>query len=228
MQADSEIRINKGDTAMKKILIILTVMLVGAYELQAQEYVMTVELNNGTKLSLNTNDVKEITFLEGKIVVSGSSLTDRIDSLAQVCSNNYYELSTAIKENHLFIFQERDILAERIKILENRIDSLINANGAIPSNSLIGTVWSYTNADNYLYDLTIISSTVAHFLVKKTTSGKTIENADYTYTYDEATHTGTATYLSGTTSGSGTATFAIDGDKMTFAFDGRNITLTKQ
>ena len=105
MQTDLEIRINKGD--MRKFLIVLTVLLFGAYELQAQEYIMTVELNNGTKLYLNTNDVKEITFLEGKVVVSGSSLTDRIDSLAQVCSNNHYELSTAIKDNHLLIFQER-------------------------------------------------------------------------------------------------------------------------
>ncbi len=96
------------------------------------------------------------------------------------------------------------------------------------SNSLVGTVWSYTNADKYLYELTVKSSTVAHLLVEKTTTGKKVENADYNYTYDEATHTGTATYLSGTTSGSGTATFTIDGNKMTFAFDGRNITLTKQ
>lgn len=119
-------------------------------------------------------------------------------------------------------------MIERIKTLENRIDSLINANGETPSNGLVGTVWSYTNADNYLYELTVKSSTVAHFLVMKTTTGKKIEDADYNYTYDETTHTGTATYLSGTTSGSGTATFTIDGNKMTFAFDGRNITLTKQ
>ena len=213
---------------MRKILIVFAVMLIGAYKLQAQEYVMTVEFNNGTKLSLNTNDVKEITFLEGKLVVSGGSLTDRIDSLAKVCSYNYSDIYSLIKEKDSYYYDEVAKLKERINALENRIDSLISSNGETPSNSLLGTVWTYTNADNYLYDLTIISNTVAHFLVKKTTSGKTIENADYTYTYDETTHTGTATYLSGTTSGSGTATFTIDGDKMTFAFDGRNITLTKQ
>lgn len=68
---------------MKRTILFALSMLF-CVSLQAQEYVMTVELNNGTKLSLNTNDVKEITFLEGKVVVSGSSLTDRIDSLAQV------------------------------------------------------------------------------------------------------------------------------------------------
>ena len=213
---------------MRKILIVLTVMLFGAYEIQAQEYVMTVELNNGTKFYLNTNDVKEITFLEGKVVVSGSSLTDRIDSLAQVCTTNYDILSHAIKDVAYWENQDKEELIERIKTLENRIDSVINANGETPSKSLVGTVWSYTNADKYLYELTVKSSTVAHLLVEKTTTGKKVENADYNYTYDEATHTGTATYLSGTTSGSGTATFTIDGNKMTFAFDGRNITLTKQ
>jgi len=93
---------------------------------------------------------------------------------------------------------------------------------------LVGTVWRYTNSDNYLFELNVKSTTVAHFLVKSLNHGKIDEDADYTYTYDEVTHTGTATYLSGTTSGSGTATFTIKGDKMTFAFDGRNITLTKQ
>lgn len=213
---------------MRNFLIVLTVLLLGAYELQAQEYVMTVELNNGTKFYLNTNDVKEITFLEGKVVVSGSSLTDRIDSLAQVCTTNYDILGHAIKDVAYWENQDKEELIERIKTLENRIDSLINANGETPSNGLVGTVWSYTNADNYLYELTVNSSTVAHFLVKKTTTGKKVEDADYNYTYDEATHTGTATYLSGTTSGSGMATFTIDGNKMIFAFDGRNITLTKQ
>ena len=72
---------------MKRTILFALSMLF-CVSLQAQEYVMTVELNNGTKLSLNTNDVKEITFLEGKVVVSGSCLTDRIDSLAKVDSDN--------------------------------------------------------------------------------------------------------------------------------------------
>ena len=212
---------------MKRTILFALSMLF-CVSLQAQEYVMTVELNNGTKLYLNTNDVKEITFLKGKVVVSGSSLTDRIDSLAKVVSDNYNNLYYFIKDKDAYYYDEVDNLKKRIVALENRIDSVINANGETPSNSLVGTVWSYTNADKYLYELTVKSSIVAHLLVEKTTTGKKVENADYNYTYDEATHTGTATYLSGTTSGSGTATFTIDGNKMTFAFDGRNITLTKQ
>ena len=82
----------------KKILLALSVLLLCAISLQAQEYVMTVELNNGTKLSLNTNDVKEINFLEGKVVVSGGSLKDKIDSLAEVHANDYDFLSSSIKD----------------------------------------------------------------------------------------------------------------------------------
>jgi hypothetical protein len=95
---------------------------------------------------------------------------------------------------------------------------------------LVGTVWRYTNSDNYLFEVNVKSSTVAHILVKSLSTGKIDEDADYTYTYDEVTHTGTATYLSGKSYyGSGsTATFSINGNKMTYAYDGRNITLTKQ
>ena len=103
-----------------------------------------------------------------------------------------------------------------------------NNNGS--SEGLVGTVWRYTNSDNYLFEVNIKSSTVAHILVKSLSHGKIDEDADYTYTYDDVTHTGSATYLSGTSyyGSSSTVTFSINGNKMTYVSHGQTITLTKQ
>lgn len=56
-------------------------MLGSFIEGNAQEYTMIVELNNGAKISINTNDIHEITFPEGKIVVSGTRLTETLEHI---------------------------------------------------------------------------------------------------------------------------------------------------
>lgn len=90
---------------------------------------MTVELNNGTKLSLNTNDVKEINFLEGKVVVSGGSLKDKIDSLAEVHANDYDFLSSSIKDVTFLESKNKediDALSETIGYISKDLDDFIS------------------------------------------------------------------------------------------------------
>jgi len=123
-------------------------LLVCAQSAYAQDsnFVMTIELNNGTKMKLNTNDVKEITFLDGKLVVTGGSLAERIDSLAKVVSDNYYDLYTFIKEKDAFYYNEVDNLKKKITELENKVDSLAQNPSGTLSTEIIGT-WLVTASD---------------------------------------------------------------------------------
>ena len=79
---------------MKKNILLCLLALLLCTIGYAQEYKMVVELNDGTKISLNTNDVKELSFSEGKLVVSGGSLTEKIDKISQESSVNYNSLSS--------------------------------------------------------------------------------------------------------------------------------------
>ncbi len=123
-------------------------LLVSAQSVYSQDsnFIMTIELNNGTKMKLNTNDVKEITFLDGKLVVTGGSLADRIDSLAKVVSDNYYDLYTFIKEKDAFYYNEVDNLKKKITELENKVDSLTQNQSGTLSTEIVGT-WLVTASD---------------------------------------------------------------------------------
>ena len=132
----------------KKILITIILVWMGVNAINAQDpnYIMTIELNNGTKMKLNTNDVTEITFLDGKLVVTGGSLADRIDSLAKVVSDNYYDLYYFIKEKDAYYEVEVDSLKKKITALENKIDSLTHNQSGTLSTEIVGT-WRVTQSD---------------------------------------------------------------------------------
>lgn len=57
-----------------------------------KEYNMVITLSNGTTVTLGHNDIKEITFNDGEVAISGN-MVNTIDSLAQVSQN----LETHIK-----------------------------------------------------------------------------------------------------------------------------------
>lgn len=66
----------------RRLLTVFTLLLsVLTIQAQNDSYTMTVELGNGTKLSLNTNEVKEVSFADGKIVVSGDDLIQTINNI---------------------------------------------------------------------------------------------------------------------------------------------------
>ncbi|MDO5157216.1 MAG: hypothetical protein Q4D51_14775 [Eubacteriales bacterium] len=68
----------------KNILLVMVMMLMTAVNALAQkEYNMVITLNNGTTVTLGHNDIKEITFNDGEIAISGN-MVNTIDSLAGV------------------------------------------------------------------------------------------------------------------------------------------------
>lgn len=174
----------------KKFISVLSLtfclLVCGVHSIHAQDsnYIMTIELNNGTKMSLNTNDVKEITFIDGKLVVTGGNLTERIDSLAKVCSYNYSDIYFLIKEKDSYYYDEVAKLKERINALENRIDSLISSQGGSNnqegtlSTDIIGT-WRVTSSDYNDYPvnakITFNSDGTASFGYTYKVDGDTLE-----------------------------------------------------
>ena len=68
----------------KNILLVMVMMLMTAANALAQkEYNMVITLNNGTTVTLGHNDIKEITFNDGEVAISGN-MVNTIDSLAGV------------------------------------------------------------------------------------------------------------------------------------------------
>lgn len=70
----------------KNFLLVMIVMLMASISSFAQkEYNMVITLSNGTTVTLGHNDIKEITFNDGKVSISGN-MVNTIDSLAKVTS----------------------------------------------------------------------------------------------------------------------------------------------
>ena len=69
---------------MRKITFIsLFIALFASVSMQAQEnaYNMVIEMNNGTKITIGPNDVKNITFNDGELVVTGPSLQGWMENM---------------------------------------------------------------------------------------------------------------------------------------------------
>ncbi|MBO5234079.1 MAG: hypothetical protein J6B33_07205 [Prevotella sp.] len=82
----------------KNILLAIVMMLMTAVNALAQkEYNMVITLNNGTTVTLGHNDIKEITFNDGAVAISGN-MVNTIDSLANVTTvlgNQIYAVAGA-------------------------------------------------------------------------------------------------------------------------------------
>ena len=56
-----------------------------------KEYNMVITLSNGTTVTLGHNDIKEITFNDGEVAISGN-MVNTIDSLAKVSQDLEYRI----------------------------------------------------------------------------------------------------------------------------------------
>ena len=84
----------------KNFLLAMVVMLMTAVSSFAQkEYNMVITLSNGTTVTLGHNDIKEITFNDGEVAISGN-MVNTIDSLAQVSQNQEYQIR-AVEERSM-------------------------------------------------------------------------------------------------------------------------------
>lgn len=123
----------------KNFLLAMVVMLMTAVSSFAQkEYNMVITLSNGTTVTLGHNDIKEITFNDGDVAISGN-IVNTIDSLAQVSLN----LEAHIKEVEARSMEMSHMLLNRTEELNQQVDfnmadtkaALQNANELIKQQS---------------------------------------------------------------------------------------------
>lgn len=123
----------------KNFLLTMVVMLMTAVSSFAQkEYNMVITLSNGTTVTLGHNDIKEITFNDGEVAISGN-MVNTIDSLAQVSLN----LEAHIKEVEARSMDMSHMLLNRTEKLNQQVDfnmadtkaALQNANELIKQQS---------------------------------------------------------------------------------------------
>lgn len=123
----------------KNFLLAMVVMLMTAVSSFAQkEYNMVITLSNGTTVTLGHNDIKEITFNDGEVAISGN-MVNTIDSLAKV--SQYLEQRT--KEVEARSMEMSHMLLNRTEELNKQVDvnmdetkaALQNANELIKQQS---------------------------------------------------------------------------------------------
>ena len=103
----------------KNFLLAMVVMLMTAVSSFAQkEYNMVITLSNGTTVTLGHNDIKEITFNDGEVAISGN-MVNTIDSLAQVSQN----LETHIKAVEAMSMDMYHDLLNRTEELNQQVEA---------------------------------------------------------------------------------------------------------
>lgn len=125
----------------KNFLLAMVVMLMTAVSSFAQkEYNMVITLSNGTTVTLGHNDIKEITFNDGEVAISGN-MVNTIDSLAQV--SQYLEQRTKEVEARSLemsydILNRTEMLnqqvEEKMAVTKTRIENLESYDGALKNN----------------------------------------------------------------------------------------------
>ena len=87
-----------------------------------KEYNMVITLSNGTTVTLGHNDIKEITFNDGDVAISGN-MVNTIDSLAQVTC----DLNAAILRNDVYDLDQDDRLMKVAEMTDKNFSYIANA-----------------------------------------------------------------------------------------------------
>lgn len=125
----------------KNFLLAMVVMLMTAVSSFAQkEYNMVITLSNGTTVTLGHNDIKEITFNDGEVAISGN-MVNTIDSLAQVSQyleQRTKEVEARSMEMSYDILNRTEMLnqqvEEKMAVTNTRIENLESYDGTLKNN----------------------------------------------------------------------------------------------
>ena len=125
----------------KNFLLAMVVMLMTAVSSFAQkEYNMVITLSNGTTVTLGHNDIKEITFNDGEVAISGN-MVNTIDSLAKVSQDLEYRIKEVEERSMKMsydILNRTEMLNQQVDVnmdyTKARIESLESYDAALKSN----------------------------------------------------------------------------------------------
>lgn len=110
----------------KNFLLAMVVMLMTAVSSFAQkEYNMVITLSNGTTVTLGHNDIKEITFNDGEVAISGN-MVNTIDSLAKVSQDLEYRIKEVEERSMKMSY---DIL-NRTEMLNQQVEAKMDVTNA--------------------------------------------------------------------------------------------------
>lgn len=126
----------------KNFLLAIAVMLMTAVSSFAQneqkEYNMVITLNNGTTVTLGHNDIKDITFNDGEISISGD-VVSTIDKLRDFTEYLDHRIMAEREEQYTRIQELEDKMAEQLGDIDNRINNMaaaVDKNFAIYKDAL--------------------------------------------------------------------------------------------
>lgn len=117
-------------------IVALLMMSVSALA-QSNSYNMVIEMANGTKINIGPNDVKNIYFNDGELVVSGENL----EQLVQTSSNDIKKLQAQIADLAAAMqntARVTDVAALYAKVtsLDAKIDYLESQSGGVSINDI--------------------------------------------------------------------------------------------
>lgn len=123
----------------KNFLLAMVVMLMTAVSSFAQkEYNMVITLSNGTTVTLGHNDIKEITFNDGEVAISGN-MVNTIDSLAKVSQDLEAHIKEVEERSMKMIYEllnRTDMLNQQVDVnMDETKAALQNANELIKQQS---------------------------------------------------------------------------------------------
>lgn len=151
----------------KNFLLTMVVMLMTAVSSFAQkEYNMVITLSNGTTVTLGHNDIKEITFNDGEVAISGN-MVNTIDSLAQVSQN----LEAHIKEVEARSMEMSHMLLNRTEELNQQVDF-----NMADTNAKIETLESYDAA--LKTNIAAVENVIAETNAKVANTEAALQNAN--------------------------------------------------
>ena len=130
---------------MKKNLLVVMMTLLPSLSSWAQkEYNMVITLNNGTTVTLGHNDIKEITFNDGEIAISGN-MVNTIDSLAGV---------TLMQEERIMKLQNvADETRYVVEMTRAELDAQVNEINAQIENAKADIDYARAEAEAKLVDV---------------------------------------------------------------------------
>ena len=110
----------------RNILLAIVAVVVSAVSSFAQkEYNMVITLNNGTTITLGHNDIKNITFNDGEISISGDVMTT-IEELQNQDDELMRRIDEVFGEVNERLNEVEDRIDERLNEVEDRIDERLN------------------------------------------------------------------------------------------------------
>lgn len=106
----------------KNILLAIVALMTSVCTFAQKEYNMVITLNNGTTVTLGHNDIKEITFNDGKVSISGNMI-NTIDSLAGVTTTLDQKIMNVATATDDVINRLATAIDEKLKLHEQYIDA---------------------------------------------------------------------------------------------------------